>query len=133
MFLTCVLPVLMTLSCSSSAQRSDDARDACAIAALPQKPGSDFGGPDAGAKMKALEGTRWVSPPGPRPNEARADWEPCLDGSGFETFEFSPDRRFARAYGGWQATPLAGAWGECYYEKLGDGWRTIACIVTAVS
>ena len=56
-----------------------------------------------------------------------------LKGSGFETLEFSADRKLALGHGGWQSGPLSGGWGYCYYEKVGEAWRTLACVITGVS
>jgi hypothetical protein len=35
--------------------------------------------------------------------------------------------------GGWQAAPLAGASGVCYFERGPQGWTLLACLMTSVS
>jgi hypothetical protein len=108
----------------------DDAalrREVCAILNLSERPGSSEMGSEEEAKRAFGQNTTGLRRAG---NAAEPG---CTPAFGIEEVLFSPDGRFAVSYGGWQAAPLAGAYGECHYEKVEGVWRTIACASTAVS
>lgn len=49
-------------------------------------------------------------------------------------FAESADRKVVAIRGGWQLAPLAGAGGECLYERLSeDRFQLVACVQTFVS
>ena len=50
-----------------------------------------------------------------------------------DAFGLSPDARFAALSGGWQAGPLSGAGGICYFERSDEGWQLIGCMSQWVS
>ncbi len=68
-------------------------------------------------------------------------WPRCADGKPLsfwshyylDGFGISSDGRAGAIAGGWQAAPLAGAAGQCYFERRDLTWVLLGCVVTSVS
>lgn len=105
--------------------------DVCAIAARPESPGHDETGDPAYAVDAAAD---WQIGGWDPEWKARPEWGPCpVDHVRFEALYFSPDGRYAKTEGGWQAGPLAGAQGYCLFERRGKAWDVLGCAITAIS
>ncbi|HEX8380569.1 MAG TPA: hypothetical protein VF619_08485 [Allosphingosinicella sp.] len=110
--------------------------DVCAIAARPESPGHDqTADPGKGARASAVHArTDWRMGGWDPKWKARPEWGPCpIDRVRFDELYFTADGRFAKTLGGWQAGPLAGAWGYCLFEKRGKAWDVLGCEITAIS
>jgi hypothetical protein len=110
--------------------------DVCAIAARPESPGHDeTGDPANSAKASAVyAATKWQMGSWDPKWKIRPEWGPCpIDNVRFEDLYFSPDGRYAKTSGGWQAGPLAGALGYCLFEKRGKAWDLLGCAITDIS
>lgn len=115
---------------SASPQSVERDRDICAIYALPERPGVDsMGDPESSRRMREITFKGWSTViAGAVTGEVR-----CNDPGGMDELRFSPDGQFAFSSGGWQVAPLAGSWGNCYYEKKDGKWRTLLCVITGIS
>lgn len=110
--------------------------DVCAIAARPESPGHDATGDPADdeAANAAAARTDWEFGGWDPEWKIRPEWGPCpVDRVRFDELYFTPDGRYAKTVGGWQAGPLAGAWGYCLFAKRGEAWRALGCAITAIS
>lgn len=124
-----MLATLLPIQTASPAD-AELKRDLCAIHALSERPGFSEMGSEADARRaQQLNTQSWRRIPA---GSASLD-SGCVPSFGIAAIQFSPEHTLAISYGGWQAAPLAGAYGECYYEKVGDSWRTLACFITGVS
>jgi hypothetical protein len=105
--------------------------DVCAIAARPETPGHDETG-DAAYAVYAE--TDWQMAGWDPEWKVSPEWGPCpVDHVRFELLYFSPDGRYAKTSGGWQAGPLEGAQGYCLFEKRKKAWDVLGCAITAIS
>ena len=107
---------------SVSPQSGERDRDICAIYALPQRPGVDsMGDPEASRRVREITFKGWSTVfAGTVTGDVRCDGP-----MGIDELRFSPDGLLAFSSGGWQSGPLAGSWGDCYYEKKGGKWQAL--------
>ncbi len=69
-----------------------------------------------------------------RGGKSHGFWGRCATGHGTtHTITLTSDRMLAAKEGGWQAGPLAGGYGICFYEKVELTWRLVSCRITLVS
>ena len=112
--------------------------DVCAVLNLPGSPGEDEAAPGSEACTAPIEQalrehgeTYFIEGRGVKSHGA---WGRCPTGHGTtDTITMTPDRMLAAKEGGWQAAPLAGGYGICFYEKVELKWRLAGCRITLVS
>jgi len=112
--------------------------DVCALLSLPGSPGQDEAAVGSEPLTAPIERalrergeTYFVDGRGGR---SHGFWGRCATGRGTtDTITMTPDRMLAAKEGGWQAAPMAGGYGICFYEKVELKWRLAGCRITLVS